>query len=397
MSTRSIIALPPIRRRGNIILLASIMVGILILGIFYTQGMHEKLQAVYQGQLSLSLSIAATTNLYYQVSEHDDTTFRYSKVQYSIVNDIAPQSSQPSKDAPTLLIISAIGNSMPYGKDRTFADFIHTINSLSAHQDSNLRLNLGFLSNDPDEFTRIKAFINEEQEVLSKYYEKITIVLAPFLDENVGFDRHERQLPQFQRLRRRLIAKSRNFLLLNVLQDEQYTLFVDTDIVSFEHPERIISTFINSHKDIIVPRITKGENHDYDKNSWRGERTKPTQEELDLMDQNKWNEWDYVPYDTDNIWHFATYMNDVDDEQSKHKDDYQYIVPLDSVGGAVLFAKSIVYKQGAIFPTSNIVGTSWDRSEGYDGIETEGLCYLARPLGYSCWGMPNVVAHHLLE
>jgi hypothetical protein len=26
--------------------------------------------------------------------------------------------------------------------------------------------------------------------------------------------------------------------------------------------------------------------------------------------------------------------------------------------------------------------------EGYDGIETEGICFTAKTLGYKCWGMP---------
>ena len=101
------------------------------------------------------------------------------------------------------------------------------------------------------------------------------------------------------------------------------------------------------------------------------------------MDNNQWDQWDYVPRDVqNNMYHFQTYIDNKDNEFELHKDDPDYIIPLDSVGGAVLFMKSIVIKQGVIFPTSLIVGTTWDRQEGYDGIETEGVCYLAKPLGF---------------
>ncbi|KAG7666341.1 uncharacterized protein J8A68_000131 [[Candida] subhashii] len=362
--------------------------------------MHEKIQSVYQINVSSSSSIR--TKSHYNKFVHEDTTFNYTRIQYSVLNlhSIPKQlrtHSQPH-EKPTVLIASSIGQSEPYGQARTFGDFVHTVNSISSHQENRLRISLGLLCNNPIEFANITNYIETNSDKLSKLYEKITLISAPFLDKNAGFSREERQSDNIQRLRRRLIAKSRNFLLSNVLEDEQYTFFLDADVVFFDYPENVISTFIKTEKDIIVPRVTRGGNQDYDKNSWRGQRTKPSQEELDLMDKNQWDKWGYVPYDVDDkMWHFQSYVDDNHQEHTKHKDEHDYIVPLDSVGGAVLFAKSVVYKQGAIFPTSNIIGTSWDRSEGYDGIETEGLCYLAKPLGYSCWGMPNVVAHHSLH
>ena len=143
-----------------------------------------------------------------------------------------------------------------------------------------------------------------------------------------------------------------------------------------------------------MPRIRRGDLSDYDRNSWRGKRTKPTLEQLQLMDENKWDQFDYVPRDIElEMFHFFNLDNK--DELTIDQQKLSYMVELDSVGGAVLFFKSYIFKQGAIFPTSYIIGTTWDRLEGYDGIETEGICYLAKPLGYRCWGMPNLVAHHV--
>jgi hypothetical protein len=63
------------------------------------------------------------------------------------------------------------------------------------------------------------------------------------------------------------------------------------------------------------------------------------------------------------------------------------------VGGAVLFMRAEVVRRGVVFPTQFIVGGEWDY-EGYDGIETEGLCYIAQHLCYKCWGMPAMHATH---
>lgn len=64
-------------------------------------------------------------------------------------------------------------------------------------------------------------------------------------------------------------------------------------------------------------------------------------------------------------------------------------VEIDSVGGTVLFVKAEIFRKGINFPPYYVIGTDWNRIEGWDGIETEGLCYVAKASGYKCWGMPN--------
>lgn len=63
-------------------------------------------------------------------------------------------------------------------------------------------------------------------------------------------------------------------------------------------------------------------------------------------------------------------------------------VPLDSVGGTMLYVNVDVHRQGVLFPVHHLIGSEWS-SEGYDGIETEGLCYVAHFLGFKCWGCPT--------
>ncbi|RLN96327.1 hypothetical protein BBJ28_00006757 [Nothophytophthora sp. Chile5] len=69
-------------------------------------------------------------------------------------------------------------------------------------------------------------------------------------------------------------------------------------------------------------------------------------------------------------------------------------LPLDSVGGSVLYVRADVHRQGVLFPPHYVIGSEWE-AEGYDGIETEGLCYIAHFLGFKCWGMPNDLIFHV--
>jgi len=327
-------------------------------------------------------------------SEFIDEEFNYTKVEFRPTRpSVNPTESEEAKS--TVLILLTVAGNSGYGKGRTFQDFYTTLETLYKDDIKN-SISLAFLINNYEEYVRVENFLTNQISIYDiPAVEKITLILAPFIEALQGFNREDRHNDNVQRLRRRLIARARNFLLYHALQNEQYTLFIDADITHFDKPQKIIQTFIESKKDVIVPRVTRGDNPDYDKNSWRGHRTKPNKEQLDKMDDGLWDQWDYVPRDVQGkMYHFQNYVHNNDGERDLHKDEFEYSVPLDSVGGAVLFAKSVIYKQGVVFPTSYIIGTSWDRLEGYDGIETEGLCYLAKPLGYLCWGLPNMVAHH---
>lgn len=69
-------------------------------------------------------------------------------------------------------------------------------------------------------------------------------------------------------------------------------------------------------------------------------------------------------------------------------------VEVDSVGGTFLYVKGEVHRKGVSFPPYYVIGTTWESGEGWDGIETEGLCYVGRNLGYTCWGMPTINTNH---
>ncbi|RLV86714.1 Mannan polymerase complex subunit mnn9 [Meyerozyma sp. JA9] len=324
---------------------------------------------------------------------HEDRAFNYTKITY-MTNDA------PAAEDDSLLVVATIANHDSYGGDRSFEDFFSVIKSFDYDQNA---MSLGFYFGDESEFNTVDKYLRHHfgsvrtNDQNARAVSKVTILLAPFLEKDYNsIDRSQRHNDNVQRLRRRNIARTRNFALFHTLAEERYTLFMDADVVSIKNPD-MITRFIASKKDIIVPRVTRGSNIDYDKNSWVGERTVPNEDQFLKMDQNDWEHWDYVPRDVPGkMTHFQDLIQK--QEQSPPDDPSRspnYMVKLDSVGGAILFAKSIIYKQGVAFPPNYIIGTTWQRLEGYDGIETEGLCYIAKSLNYECWGMPNMVGQHV--
>jgi Anp1 len=115
------------------------------------------------------------------------------------------------------------------------------------------------------------------------------------------------------------------------------------------------------------------------RNAWKGPRTRPSPEEIKSMA----NGYEFVPEEVPG--------------QTKHLSALMgpdRFVEIDSVGGTVLFSRSEVFRKGINFPPYYVIGAEWELSEGWDGIETEGLCYVARANGFKCWAMPNDFVDH---
>lgn len=66
---------------------------------------------------------------------------------------------------------------------------------------------------------------------------------------------------------------------------------------------------------------------------------------------------------------------------------------VDSIGGGWIFLKAEVHRLGALFATDFLIGADWGHP-GYDGIETEGLCWTAKWLGYRCWLAGRAIVQH---
>lgn len=314
-----------------------------------------------------------------------DDEARYEKTVY--VNQHATSANEEA----TVLIVSSIGSENAFGDGRTIRDFVHTINTFQYEKSA---ISLGFLcGSEAVKLQALKYFDFLMKDKPSEFnWARVTVFRESFLGANFG--RHA-DGPSIQRARRRMIARSRNLALLKSLNDERYTLFLDADMYVIRNTD-MLQLFIDSGHDIIVPRIEKHGDRDYDRNTWKGRRVHPSEQVLKLMNENKWEEANWEPNDGPNMLHLGAEIERLDKfPENAPERSPKYSFEVDSVGGAILFAKSIIYEQGVIFPPIYIVGTDWDRVEGYDGIETEGICYVATLLGYKCWAMPNLVADHV--
>lgn len=186
-----------------------------------------------------------------------------------------------------------------------------------------------------------------------------------------------RHADSVQKERRRSIALLRNTLIYSTLTDEDVTVWMDVDIDVL--PPGLVMKMAESGKDIITPGCNWGQrNGDYDQNAWKGKRLRPSAEELENLAKGEL----FVPRPIREGPGSVRFVQELKEEGV----DY---VELDSVGGTLLFVKAEIFRKGISFPPYYVIGADWDLMEGWDGIETEGICYVARTAGYKCWGMPN--------
>lgn len=283
-----------------------------------------------------------------------------------------------------------------YGDGRNFDDFIRLLDSIEINKQETT---LSFLVNSHELGVKVTEFAKKYIEDAIKspmdYFSKIVILESEFLESQISISRGDRHKNELQAHRRKILAKMRNFLVFNTFNNEKYALFIDCDVV--EVPSDLFKLFVRLNKDIAVVRIDNKSRgritaEDYDKNTWLyGERLSPTQEEDELISKK---ELDF--YQKSATVNINIHLLDIGRNLEKYHltKDREANLEIDSVGGALLFAKTEIFKQGVTFPPYFVVGTKWGRFDGWDGIETEGLCYQAKAIGYKCWGFPNIVAYH---
>jgi len=200
-----------------------------------------------------------------------------------------------------------------------------------------------------------------------------------------------RWLEHIQRERRTILAKSRNHLLSHALDDQDWVLWLDVDVV--EYPPDIIERLTATAKDIVQPHcVVEYGGRSYELNAWR--------------DKGKYH------------------MDDLRTEGD--------LVKLHAVGGTMLLVRADLHRDGLVFPpfpygkgnplirrkhlqvVRETLGILLHKERllkalrmmtrrdiakvaalGYLGeIETEGLGMMAYDMGYECWGMPNLEIRH---
>jgi hypothetical protein len=163
-----------------------------------------------------------------------------------------------------------------------------------------------------------------------------------------------------QMQRRTVLAKSRNHLLFHALDDEDWVLWLDVDVITY--PPDIIERLLATGRDIVQPHcVLEYGGATFDRNGWR--------------DQGRYH------------------LDDLRDEGD--------LVELDAVGGTILLVRADLHRDGLVFPAflyglenpriRKVRGES-DKVRGE--LETEGLGIMAHDMGYRCWGMPHLEVIH---
>jgi Anp1 len=165
--------------------------------------------------------------------------------------------------------------------------------------------------------------------------------------------------PAYQETRRAVLARARNQLLFRALEEEDWVLWIDADVIEF--PVDIVQRLIGLDRDIVHPHcVTEYGGKSFDRNAWR-------------------------------------------DDGRLHMQDLRGsgCVRLDSVGGTMLLVRADRHRDGLVFPPFFYGGQSrWVRSHHplrgtrVGEIETEGLGVMAKDMGIECWGLPDLEILH---
>eukprot|EP00123_Amoebidium_parasiticum_P015773 comp23141_c1_seq1/m.37355 comp23141_c1_seq1/g.37355 ORF comp23141_c1_seq1/g.37355 comp23141_c1_seq1/m.37355 type:complete len:386 (-) comp23141_c1_seq1:451-1608(-) len=157
---------------------------------------------------------------------------------------------------------------------------------------------------------------------------------------------------------RKLLAMYRNKMIMRALAHEDYTLWMAPDVGKM--PPDLLKTWVAFK----VDAVTTLENSTV------------------------------KPYSELQKWGFETMCNvGARDDLDRRKDE---LVMLDLAGGPLLLVKSELHRQGVNFPTFPLIGSMWEQV-GTEGVEMDGICYMATAMGFACWGSPDNVTRHIAQ
>jgi hypothetical protein len=250
-----------------------------------------------------------------------------------------PEPANPAE--PRILILTPVKDA----EDHLLTYFKLLFDLSYPHQ----RISLGILEGDSgdDTFSALKRAL----PVLRKEFRRVGLWKQDF-----GFhipNSVHRARPEIQLERRTILAKSRNHLLFHALDDEDWVLWLDVDLI--ELPTDLIERLLATGRDIVQPHcvLTPG-GRTFDLNGWR-------------------------------------------DQGRLHLDDLRgegELVRLDAVGGTVLLVRADAHRDGLIFPAYPYGHANPKIRGNTPELETEGFGIMADDLGYRCWGMPHLEVIH---
>lgn len=244
-------------------------------------------------------------------------------------------------DLPTLLILTPVKNAAAH-----LETYFRLLFSLTY---PNRRISLGFLVGDSQDDTF--DALTRALPILRKQFRRVGL-----WQRDYGFnvpDGIHRAHDVLQRERRTILALSRNHLLFRALDDEEWVLWLDVDLI--DYPKDLIEQLLAIDRDIVHPHcVLEPGGPSFDRNAWR--------------DQGR------------------LHLDDLRDEGE--------IVPLDTVGGTVLLVRADVHRDGVIFPAAPYGQPNAKIRADTPELETEGFGLMADDWGYRCWGLPHLEVIH---
>lgn len=262
----------------------------------------------------------------------------------------APTAGQSDEDCPRLLVLT------PWKDAAAWLDRYFVLLSRLTYPRS--RISLGFLESDSHDDTY--QLLQDRCLSLQSVYRRVGL-----WKQDYGFRipaGMQRWSDHIQLPRRAALARSRNMLLFRALQDEDWVLWLDSDLS--DYPADIVERLLAYDKPILHPHCVHGD--------YGG----PT------FDRNAWKEKGTVHMD-----------------QLRGGPD---LVRLDAVGGTMLLIAADIHREGLVFPPfpygsdhRAVRDSNPFLPHGQKGeVETEGLGLMAQDMGYQCWGLPNLEIVH---
>ncbi|EPS45099.1 hypothetical protein H072_864 [Dactylellina haptotyla CBS 200.50] len=286
-----------------------------------------------------------------------------------------------------------------YKRNWSFTDYIERVRKQGMDPEE---LSLGLLTSSKEALESYKNDLLRLKEPMP-WSEAEIIYLPdlplPFERWNHTRDNRYNTDAEKQWQRRRYIARFRNYLTSTTLKPRyEHMIWLDADV--FELPNGMFKRFLEigstnpeKEEDDITPLVKAGlaadtqalpaglvtlrsvnfDHPDYDRNAWTGYGKRPTNWELAQM-TTKGRQYPGM----------ETWAKALSQLLPGTKDDD--LVKLDSVGGTALYIRAALVREGLVFPQYLVVGTEWGKA-GRDGVETEGLCYIAERMGWGCYAL----------
>ncbi|XP_064623936.1 uncharacterized protein LOC135485609 [Lineus longissimus] len=276
------------------------------------------------------------------------------------------QVAMATKGRPTILILSLLHNS-----EKHLPTFNHLLNGLT-YPKSLISVVFGEEKSIDNTVNITYAMLNE----MVRDYRRVGI---HSLQVNSGFttntaESHHanyKHSMEMQYERRRHIALARNVLLSHGLKDEDWVLWLDSDIEWV--PNDLIEHMLWAKKDILVPRCAiHGKTWEslYDLNTWRESEESRRWQSVRARSDFLLLEG-YGQPRPDRL-HLDSLRNEGD------------IVEVDGVGGCVLLVNSLLHRHGLNFPAFVYKNQ----------IETEGFARMAQSMGHKLWALPRLTVYH---